>query len=129
MARPVLVDAIFSPRSIALVGASGDARKNTARPQRYLQKHGYQGKIIPINPNRNEVLGIPAWPDLNSAPGPIDHAFIMVPAAAVPGVITECAGAGITVATIYSDGFAEAGDEGLRRQRDIVDIAKREKNG
>jgi acyl-CoA synthetase (NDP forming) len=110
-----------------LVGASGDARKNTARPQRYLQKHGYQGKIIPINPNRNEVLGIPAWPDLNSAPGPIDHAFIMVPAAAVPGVITECAGAGITVATIYSDGFAEAGDEGLRRQRDIVDIAKREK--
>ena len=97
--------------------------KNTARPQRYLQAHGYQGTIIPINPNRDEVLGLQAWPDLGSAPGPIDHAFIMVPAPLVPKIILDCARAGITVATIYSDGFAEAGDKGLRRQREILAIA------
>jgi len=97
--------------------------KNTARPQRYLQAHGYQGTIIPINPNRDEVLGLQAWPDLGSAPGPIDHAFIMVPAPLVPKIIEDCARTGITVATIYSDGFAEAGDKGLRRQREILAIA------
>ena len=123
MSRPSLADALFNPRSITLVGASGNAGKNTARPQRYLQAHGYQGRIVPINPARDEVLGLPAWPDLASAPGPIDHAFIMVPAAAVPGVLEQCAGAGVTVATIYSDGFAEAGEAGIERQREIVDLA------
>ena len=52
-----LAQALFSPRAVALVGASGDAAKTTARPQRYLKKHGYQGRVFPINPTRHEVLG------------------------------------------------------------------------
>ena len=67
-----LADALFRPQNIALVGASGDATKNTARPQRYLRKHGYGGRIIPINPGRDEILGETAYPDIASAPGPID---------------------------------------------------------
>ena len=119
--------ALLSPRSVALIGASGDAGKNTARPLRYLRKHGFQGGVFPINPGRGEVLGEKAWPDLKSATGDaggsIDHAYVMVPNAAVPGVIQDCADAGVKVASVYSDGFAETGEDGLRLQRDMVRAA------
>ena len=117
MASDSLAEALFRPQNIALVGASGDATKNTARPQRYLRKHGYGGRIIPINSGREEVLGETAYPNIASAPGPVDHAFIMVPADAVPAVIDDCCRAGVRVATVFSDGFAETGADGLRRQR------------
>jgi acyl-CoA synthetase (NDP forming) len=119
-----LADALLAPRTVALVGASGDPTKNSARPQRYLRKHGFAGRVIPINPGRDEIFGERAWPDLASAPGPIDHAFIMVPAASVPGVIEDCCRANVRVATIFSDDFAESGEEGLRRQQAIVEMAR-----
>jgi len=77
-----LAQALFAPKSIALVGASADIAKNNSRPQRFLRQHGYTGRILPINPGRTEILGEPAYPELRLAPGPIDHAFIMVPAPA-----------------------------------------------
>src|SRR5215207_9562686 len=104
-----LFQALFEPRSVALVGASGDAKKNTSRPQRYLRKHGYTGQIIPVNPGRDEIFGEKAYPDLTSIPGEVDHAFIMVPAKAVQPAIEQCVAKGVAVATIYSDGFAETG--------------------
>ena len=124
MSSTDLADALFRPASIALVGASGDAAKNTARPQRFLKKHGFAGRVFPINPGRDEVLGEPAFPDLAAVPGPIDHAFIMVPAAAVPAVIKDCCAKGVKVASIFSDGFAEAGEEGLARQQEILATAR-----
>ena len=72
-----IATALFCPSAIALVGASGDASKNTARPQRFLQQHGYTGRIVPINRHRDEVLGLRAWPTLADAPGPIEHAFVI----------------------------------------------------
>ena len=119
-----LFQALFEPRSIALVGASGDARKNTSRPQRYLRKHGYGGRIIPVNPGRDEIFGEKAYPDVASVPEPIDHAFIMVPADAVPTAIEHCVAKQVAVATIYSDGFAETGAEGRRKQERILEIAR-----
>ena len=62
-----LADALFAPRAVALFGASADASKNTARPQRFLRKHGYTGRIVPINASRSEVLGERAWPSLADA--------------------------------------------------------------
>ncbi len=124
MSEPSLADALFNPRAVALVGASGDARKNTARPQRFLKNHGYKGRILPINPGRDEVLGEQSYPDIASAPGPVDHALIMVPGAAVPEVIDDCRRAGVKIATIYSDGFAETGEDGARRQTEIVALAR-----
>ena len=119
-----LFHALFEPRSIALVGASGDARKNTSRPQRYLRKHGYTGRIIPINPGRSEIFGERAYPDLTSVPEEIDHAFIMAPAKDVRASIEQCVAKGVVVATIYSDGFAETGPEGRRAQDAILAIAR-----
>jgi acyl-CoA synthetase (NDP forming) len=119
-----LAQALFAPRTIALIGASGDVRKNTSRPQRLLRKHRYAGKIIPINPGRSEIFGDKAYADLASVPEPIDHAFIMVPAGAVEAALEQCAARGVPVATVYSDGFAETGDEGRRKQQRLLEIAR-----
>src|SRR5574340_23496 len=73
----MLARALFAPRAVALIGASGDAGKNTARPQRYLRKHGYAGRIAPVNPRHAEVLGEKAFPSLDAIPGEIDHALIL----------------------------------------------------
>ena len=75
--RHRLAQALFAPRAVALVGASGDATKNTARPQRYLRKHGYAGRIVPIKP-RARRCSARARTAARRAPGEIDHAFIMV---------------------------------------------------
>lgn len=116
--------ALFAPRTVALVGASADAAKLASRPQRVLRKHGFDGTIIPINPGRSEINGDKAYPDIRSVPQQIDHAFIMVPAKAVPGVIEDCAAAGVKAATIFSAGFAETGEEGARIQKRMVDTAR-----
>ena len=124
MSKSAFFQAMFAPRSIALVGASADIAKNNARPQRFLRAHGYSGRVLPINPGRSEILGERAYPDLYAAPGPIDHAFIMVPAPAVPAVIEQCCELKVPVATIFSAGFAEVGAAGLEMQRDIVAKAR-----
>lgn len=119
-----LAEVLFAPRSVALIGASGDAAKNTSRPQRFLRKHGYAGRVIPVNPGRAEIFGEKAYPDLASVPGPVDHAFIMVPAAAVAEALRQCCEKKVPVVTIFSDGFAETGEEGRRRQQTLVKMAR-----
>ena len=128
MSKPAisLAQALFAPRVIALVGASGDATKNTARPQRYLRKHGYTGVIVPINPTRNEILGERAYPTvaaaqaalLSAGTGPIEHAYVMAPGEAVEQAVEDCGACGIPVVSIFSDGFSEIGPEGVARQQD-----------
>ena len=119
-----LAQVLFAPQSVALIGASGDAKKNTSRPQRYLRKHGYTGRIIPVNPGRDEIFGEKAYPDLQSVPDAIDHAFIMVPADAVGAALEQCVAKQVPVATIYSDGFAETGEAGRRKQEELLKIAR-----
>jgi acyl-CoA synthetase (NDP forming) len=120
-----LFRALFAPRGVALFGASGDAKKNTARPQRYLQKHGYTGRIAPINRGRREVLGLPAYPSLAEVPGDIDHAFVMVPPQDVLATCEECFARRVPVVTIFTDGFGETGDEGRAAQAQLVERARR----
>ena len=124
MANQTLPRALLSPKTVALVGASSDPDKNTGRPQRFLKSHGFKGMVIPINPNRKEVQGLTAYPSLREAPTPIDHVFIMVPSSQVPAVIVDCAEAKVSVATIYTDGFAERGSKGVKLQSEIVRIAQ-----
>ncbi|MFM9883980.1 MAG: acetate--CoA ligase family protein [Burkholderiales bacterium] len=121
--RARFAQAVFSPRAIALIGASGDATKNTARPQRYLRKHGYPSALYPVNATRPETLGERAYPNVSAIGAPVDHAFIMVPTEHVIGAIEECGACGIPIATIFSDGFAEIGAEGLARQTALVSCA------
>ncbi|HKU69402.1 MAG TPA: acetate--CoA ligase family protein [Burkholderiales bacterium] len=119
-----LAQALFAPRSVALFGASGDSTKNTSRPQRFLKKHGYGGRILPINRTRDELFGEKAYPDLRAVKEPVDHAFIMVPAQHVPEAIAQCCEKKVQVATIFSDGFAETGEAGRAQQNEILKAAR-----
>ncbi len=120
----LLRDALFRPRGVALFGASGDPRKLTSRPHRFLRAAGYPGKIVVINPGRDEVLGDRAYRNLAQAEGPVDHAFIMVGPHDVRDAIEQCAAAGVKVATVFSAGFAELGGQGLALQADISAAAR-----
>jgi acyl-CoA synthetase (NDP forming) len=117
-----LSGALFAPRAVALVGASGDPAKNTARPQRYLRKHGYGGTVFPINKNKKEILGEKAYPSILEVPEPIDHAFIMVED--VESALEDCGRRGVPVASVYSDGFADKGPEGAARQARLAARAR-----
>ena len=119
-----LAQALFAPRAVALVGASGDATKNTARPLRFLRKHGYGGRIVAINAIRSQVLGERAYTSLAEAPGTIDHAFVMTPGDTVELAVEACGARGIPVVTIFTDGFAETGPEGAARQARLVARAR-----
>src|SRR3546814_18058428 len=60
-----LANALLAPQSIALIGASSDPKKNTSRPLRFMQQHGYTGAIYPINPSSTEILGVKAYPSVD----------------------------------------------------------------
>lgn len=118
-----LVQALLNPRGVALVGASADPRKNTGRPQRFLDAHGYKGTIYPVNPGRDEVQGLRAYKTVADIEGPCDQAFIMVPADHVIEAVEQCGRIGVKVATIYSDGFAETGAAGQAKQDELLNVA------
>jgi acyl-CoA synthetase (NDP forming) len=120
-----LVQALLTPRGVALIGASADPRKNTGRPQRYLAQHGYQGAVYPVNPGRDEVQGLRAYKSAADIDGPCDQAFIMVPSENVIEAVEQCGRVGVKVATIYSDGFAETGPAGQARQDELLAVAAR----
>lgn len=119
-----LAQALFEPRAVALVGASGDVNKNTARPQRFLKQHGYAGRVVPVNPTRGEVLGARAYRSVAEIPGEIDQAFVMAGGAAVEQALEDCGRRGVPVMTVYSDGFADAGPEGAARQAKLIARAR-----
>ncbi|MDT6964141.1 acetate--CoA ligase family protein [Cupriavidus sp. SZY C1] len=119
-----LARALFAPQAVALVGASADEKKNTARPLRFMRKHGFQGRILPVNAGRTEVMGLAAYPSVAALPEPIDHAFVMVPGAHVAEALAQSAAQGARVVTIFSDGFAELGQAGMAAQQALAEQAR-----
>jgi acyl-CoA synthetase (NDP forming) len=123
--RTELARALFTPRSIALLGVSDDPQRLTSRPQRVLYRHGYAGSVVPIHPTRDVIGGERAFRSIEAVPYGVDHAFIMLPASAVGDCIERCGRAGVKVATIVTAGFAELGASGRERQNAVVQAARR----
>lgn len=101
----------FTPRRVALVGATEDLSKFGGRCLRQLLDFGYAGDVFPVNPNRAEVFGRPCFPSLSSLPAVPDHVGIVLPARACSPVIAECGRLGVPFATVFSAGFQELGTE------------------
>lgn len=118
------LDALLSPGSVALVGASENAARIGGRPLRYLSEGGFKGRVFPINPNRASVQGFTAYPSVGSLPETPDVAILAVPAVATLQALKECADRGVKAAIIFSAGFAETGDDGRRIQDQISGIAR-----
>jgi acetate---CoA ligase (ADP-forming) len=114
------VGAIFSPKSIAVVGAS--TRPGTVGNDmlRNLIFSGFQGPVYPVNPKSKSVLGIRAYTSVSDIPDPIDLAVIIVPAGAVFGVIDECMEKGVKGVVVISAGFKEVGGEGTQMELDLA---------
>ncbi len=117
------MEAVFRPRSVAILGASSDENKIGGRPLRYLKHYEFDGPIYPINPNRLEVQGLRAYKSILDVENEVDLALIVLPATAVLPAICECAEKGVKAVVIFSSGFAETGDEGRKTQSDMRRIA------
>lgn len=119
------VQYLFNPRSIAVVGASQNEKKNGGRLFRFIVENGYDGKLYPINPRADEIRGYKAYPSIKDVPREIELACIIVDAKLVPKIIEDCVEKGVKAAIIYSSGFAEIGEEGKQLQEQVLTIAKK----
>ncbi len=124
LADPSSLDPFFTPASVAIIGASDDAARIGGRPLRYLREYGFAGRVYPINPKRETVQGVKAYPDLASLPETPDVALIAVPAGMVGEAIAACVARGVKAGILFSAGFAEADEAGAREQERLVALAR-----
>jgi acyl-CoA synthetase (NDP forming) len=110
-----LAQFLLAPRSLAIVGQSNDAGKTAGRPLKYLRQAGYPGRLYPINPARDTVLGERAWPSLAALPEVPEHVYVVAPTDPSVEAVAEAGRLGVKVATLLADGFAEAGPQGDAR--------------
>jgi acyl-CoA synthetase (NDP forming) len=118
-----LRDALFSPRSVAVIGQSNAPGKTAGRPLKFLRQAGFAGRIYPVNARRSEVLGERAWPSIDALPEVPEHAYVVTPLEGVMEAIEACGRAGVAVATVLTDGFAEVGKAGHAREARLQEIA------
>ena len=114
-----LARVLLHPRSVALIGVSGDIAKPAARPLQYLRRSGFAGTVYPINPRRETVQGERAYPNLDALPEVPEHAFVMTATGQVLDTLRECARLGVKVATVLASGFSEAGPQGAAREEAV----------
>ncbi len=114
---------ILAPTSIAIVGASSDPTKRGYKAMVGLIKDGYQGKIYPINPKADYILGVRACKSIEDLPYGVDLALICTPASSVPGLIEACGKKGIKGAVVLASGFKEIGGEGIKLEQQLLDAA------
>src|SRR5262245_60765417 len=114
---------IMKPKAVAVIGASAEAGKIGNSVMKNLINGGYQGKIYPINPSADEIMGIKAYKSVKDVPGVIDVAVFAIPAKFVAGALAECGEKKIPGAVLIPSGFAEAGAPEL--QAEIVEVGKK----
>lgn len=124
---PQPLDALFHARTVAVIGAKDDLGSVGRTLMVNLITGSFQGKIYPINPKREQVLGIKAYPNITSVPETIDLAVIVTPAPTVPKLVAECVDAHVKTAIIISAGFKELGESGEKLEQEILAHAKRGK--
>jgi acyl-CoA synthetase (NDP forming) len=122
--KPLGLEAIFNPRSVAVIGASDNPGKLGSHVMRSLIEGRYPGKIFPINPGKDEILGIKAYPSLLQVSEELDLSVIVLPAEQVPKTIKECGEKGIHGIILITAGFKEIEDKrGEALQQEITDLA------
>ncbi|HUJ10090.1 MAG TPA: acetate--CoA ligase family protein, partial [Verrucomicrobiae bacterium] len=121
------LDIFFSPKTVAVIGATEKAGSVGRTVLWNLISSPFGGTVYPVNPNRPNVLGIRAYPKITDIPEPIDLVVIVTPAQTIPGIIAECVKAGIKAAIVISAGFKETGAGGAELERQILEHARRGK--
>ena len=119
------ISAFFEPRSVAVFGSLKDDGGPGYGAIKNMLDFGFTGKIYPVNPTQSKVLGLTAYTSLAEVTEPVDLAMVIIPPAAVPGVIEQCAQKCIKAVIIGTEGFAEASEDGAVLQRQVLDLAHR----
>jgi acetyl coenzyme A synthetase (ADP forming)-like protein len=114
----------FSPRSVAVIGASRSRGTIGGEIFHNLVSSGFNGPVYPVNPKAEFVQSVAAYPSVEECPGPVDLAFIVVPAALVAEVARACARKGVRALVVISAGFSETDEEGAARQRELLSVCR-----
>jgi len=119
------LDVFFTPNNIAVLGAT-EAPGSVGRTTLWnLISSPFGGTVFPVNPKRNSVLGIKAYPSITAVPEQCDLAVVVTPPPTIPGLIRECGENGVKGAVVISAGFKEIGAEGEKLERQLFDEARR----
>ncbi len=113
--------AVLEARSVAVIGASRDPTSIGGRLLKNLLGQPFAGVVYPVNPKRASVQGVRAFPSVKDIDGPVDLAFVAVPADLVLEVVKECAEKQVRALVVISAGFGETGEEGRRRQAELLE--------
>lgn len=120
-----MLDALFKPAAVALVGASTKELSIGNVIIRNLQKYGYTGQIYPVNAKADQVCGLKSYAALADIPGEVDLAHIIIPSQFVPQALEDCGQKGVKAVIINSAGFSEMGAEGARLQNEFLANARK----
>jgi acetyltransferase len=120
-----VLNLFFEPQSVAVVGSLREGYFGGFVVIKTMLNAGFTGKIYPVNPSYQEVLGLKVYPSIKEIPHKVDLALIMINRQSVPNVMKECAGKGIKAVIVVADGFAERDEMGAKLQHEIITIAKK----
>jgi acetyltransferase len=119
------LDAIFTPRSVALIGATDRPRSVGAVIAQNLLSTGFKGEMMPVNPKHTSIAGRKCYPDVAALPVAPDLAVICTPPATIPGLIAELGARGTRGAVVVTAGFRDAGNAlGRRLEQEMLDAAR-----
>ncbi len=114
------LDVFFRPRNVAVIGATEDKAGVGRSIVSNLKKTSFGGSIYAVNPKRSTVLDLPCYASISEVPEKVELAVIATPARTVPGIVAECAEAGVEGAIVISAGFKEIGDKGAALEQEIM---------
>jgi acetyltransferase len=116
---------ILKPKVVAVIGATETPNSVGRTVFQNLGRGGFEGVVYPVNPKRSSVLCVKAFPSISSISEKVDLAVICTPAKTVPGIIHECAEAGVRGAVVISAGFKEIGAEGVKLEQAVLSEARK----
>ena len=121
-----ILETVLHTNAIAVAGASDDVSSFGYHFMRYLLDYDYTGHVYPVNPSRQAVFGLKAYPNLSSLPEPVDYVICCLPASKVPDMLAECPARGIKVVHLYTARLSETGQpEAKELDARILQEAKR----
>ena len=119
------MELFFTPQSVALVGASATPGKIGNSVLDSLAKHDYKGKVFPINPKQEEILGIKCYPSISAIPEKVDLVVVCVDLSVTPPILEECAKKGIHNVVIVSGGGKELGGERAAYEAEVKRLSEK----
>src|SRR5579872_140620 len=118
------LDVFFSPKNVAVIGATENPGSVGRTILWNLMTSPFGGTVFPVNPKRPSVLGVKAYASLSEIPEPVDLAVIVTPPPSIPGIIRECGETGVRGAVVISAGFKEIGPEGAALEQQVLEEAR-----